>query len=215
MLKAERLAAAILAAVLAIISGVLVAPLAQANAVPQAGYVKAEKLKHYNTDKCLNNHYMHVAEWSYCLNSKVYGEGDSGYWYWDEDTKTLTFDNFVLKRSDFTESYGGGTFIEPVFDRSKVGMNSLTVKFRGTNEIYHQSKGHVDAITLMFTMKSDGVGGAQTNPTVKLIGESADSSLTIDSDITNSEPGYSQPLSSWGAPLTIGGAGTIKSTSGI
>lgn len=210
MLKAERLVAAILAAVLTIISGVLVAPLAQANAVPQAGYVKAEKLKHYESSNCPNNHYMHVAEWSYCLNGKVYGEGDSGYWYWDDDTKTLTFDNFVLKRSDFTQSYGGGTFIEPVFDRSTVGMNELTVKFRGTNEIYHQSNGHVDALTLMFTMKSGGVQSKQTNPTVKLIGESADSSLTIDSDITNSKPGYSQPLSSWGAPLTIGGAGTIN-----
>lgn len=210
MLKAERLVAAMLAAALTIISGVLIAPLAQANAAPQAGYVKAEKLKHYDAENCPNNHYMHVAEWSYCLNSKVYGEGDSGYWYWDEDTKTLTFDNFVLKRSDFTQSYGAGTFIEPVFDRSTVGMNELTVKFRGKNEIYHQSKDERDALTIMFTMKSDGAAGAQAKPTVNLIGESADSSLTIDTDITHSRPNYSESLSSWGAPLTIGGAGTIN-----
>lgn len=64
-------------------------------------------------------------------------------------------------------------------------MNELTVKYRGKNVIEQQSRGHSDAIALMFTMKSGGVDSKQDNPKVTLIGESADASLTITTDISD------------------------------
>lgn len=195
-------------AIMTMLTGFAVAP--SALATPEVNYTDAPQLKHSDWNTCPNKHYMHVAEWTYCLNGNVKGAGDSGEWRWNDDEKTLTFDNFVLKRQNFTGSYGAGTFVEVVFDRSTVGMNELTVKYRGKNVIEQQSRGHSDAIALMFTMKSGGVDSKQDNPKVNLIGESADASLTITTDISDPDPNLSTTLESWGAPLTIGGQGTVN-----
>ena len=210
MQRIVRFALSVLTVVAAVVAGFATVPSAQA--APEDSYADAPQLSHSSWDTCPNLHYMHVAEWTYCLNGNVKGKGDSGSWYWNDAEKTLTFDNFVLERKDFTGSYGAGTFVELVFDRSTVGVDELTVKFRGNNVIDQQSKGHSDALALMFTMKSGGVNSKQDglNPKVNLIGESADATLTINTDISNSDPNYSTAIESWGAPLTIGGQGTIN-----
>lgn len=214
MKKTARIVVSALAAAFVLLTGVLLSPAAQAEPAPPAGYAKATQHEHSYYNKCPNKHYIHIAEWTYCLNSKIYGEGDSGYWYWDDDTKTLTFDNFVLKRANFTGSFGSGTFVEPVFDRSTIGVNELTIKFKGNNIIDQQSKGHSDALALALTMNS-GTGGNQTAPMVKLIVESPEDSLTINTDITNSNPNNSRAIRAYGASLTIGGKGTINLNPGF
>lgn len=205
-----RVALSTLTVVAAVVAGFATVPSAQA--APEDNYVDAPQLSHSEWDTCPNLHYIHVAEWTYCLDGNVKGKGDSGSWYWNDAEKTLTFDNFVLERKDFTGSYGAGTFVEVVFDRSKVGVEQLNVKFRGNNVIDQQSKGHSDAIALMFTMKSGGVNSKQDglNPKVNLIGESADVTLTVNTDMSTDDPNYSTAVESWGAPLTIGGQGTIN-----
>lgn len=209
MQRIVRIVLSALATVAAVVAGFVAVPNAQA--APEDNYVDAPQLEHFDWDTCPNLHYIHIAEWTYCLDGNVKGKGDSGAWYWNDAEKTLTFDNFVLERKDFTESYGAGTFVEVVFDRSKVGVEELNVKFRGNNVIDQQSKGHRDAIALMFTMKS-GVGSKQDslNPEVNLIGESADATLTIRTDMSSDHPNFSTAIESWGAPLTIGGQGTIN-----
>ncbi|WP_071415939.1 Rib/alpha-like domain-containing protein [Alloscardovia sp. HMSC034E08] len=91
-------------------------------------------------------------------------------------------------------------------------MEELNVKFRGNNVIDQQSKGHSDAIALMFTMKSGGVNSKQDglNPKVNLIGESADATLTVNTDMSTNTPNYSTAVESHGGALTIGGQGTIN-----
>lgn len=210
MQRIVRVALSTLAVAAAVVAGFATVPSAQA--APEDSYADAPQLKHMDWDTCPNLHYIHIAEWTYCLDGNVKGKGDSGSWYWNDAEKTLTFDNFVLERKDFTGSYGAGTFVEVVFDRSKVGVEELNVKFRGNNVIDQQSKGHSDALALMFTMKSGGVNSKQDglNPKVNLIGESADATLTINTDISNSDPNYSTAVESWGGALTIGGQGTIN-----
>lgn len=210
MQRIVRVGLSTLTVAAAVVAGFATVPSAQA--APEDSYADAPQLKHMDWDTCPNLHYIHVAEWTYCLNGNVKGKGDSGSWYWNDAEKTLTFDNFVLERKDFTGSYGAGTFVEVVFDRSKVGVEELNVKFRGNNVIDQQSKGHSDALALTFTMKSGGVNSKQDglNPKVNLIGESADATLTINTDISNSDPNYSTAIESWGGALTIGGQGTIN-----
>lgn len=210
MQRIVRVALSTLTVAAAVVAGFATVPSAQA--APEDSYADAPQLKHMDWDTCPNLHYIHVAEWTYCLDGNVKGKGDSGSWYWNDAEKTLTFDNFVLERKDFTGSYGAGTFVEVVFDRSKVGVEELNVKFRGNNVIDQQSKGHSDALALTFTMKSGGVNSKQDglNPKVNLIGESADATLTINTDISNSDPNYSTAVESWGGALTIGGQGTIN-----
>ncbi|WP_122820056.1 YPDG domain-containing protein [Varibaculum vaginae] len=214
MKKTAHLAISALAAAFVILTGVLLSPVAQAEPAPPQGYTKAAQHEHGYYSECPNSQYMHVAEWTYCLNSKIYGEGDSGYWYWDNDTNTLTFDNFVLKRANFTGSYGAGTFIEPVFNRPKSSVTELTIKFKGKNVIDQQSKGHSDALTLAPTFYGEGSGN-QTTPMVNIIGESPEDSLTINSDITNSDPNNSRAIKAFGASMTIGGKGTINLNPGF
>lgn len=210
MQRIVRVALSTLTVAAAVVAGFATVPSAQA--APEDSYADAPQLRHMDWDTCPNLHYIHVAEWTYCLDGNVKGKGDSGSWYWNDAEKTLTFDNFVLERKDFTGSYGAGTFVEVVFDRSKVGVEELNVKFRGNNVIDQQSKGHSDALALTFTMKSGGVNSKQDglNPKVNLIGESADATLTINTDISNSDPNYSTAIESWGGALTIGGQGTIN-----
>lgn len=209
MKKTARIAISALAAAFVLLTGVLLSPAAQAEPAPPQGYTKAAQHEHGYYSKCPNSQYMHVAEWTYCLNSKIYGEGDSGYWYWDNDTNTLTFDNFVLKRANFTGSYGDGTFIEPVFNRPKSSVTELTIKVKGKNVIDQQSKGHSDALTLAPTFYGEGSGN-QTTPMVNIIVESPEDSLTINTDVTNSEPNNSRAIRPYKASLTIGGKGTIN-----
>lgn len=141
----------------------------------------------------------------YCLTGNIKGQGQKGWWYWDDQNKVFTFDNFELVDTNLvSHSTAGLIFIK--FDVKNPGTDKVTVKFKGKNLIKHREGSQ--------SKLSDGLAlglEAEDPLTFNLEGETPDSTLTLDAGVADSKnPNSITGLRCFASQLNIGGKGTIN-----
>uniref|UniRef100_UPI0025904C5A hypothetical protein n=1 Tax=uncultured Varibaculum sp. TaxID=413896 RepID=UPI0025904C5A len=202
MKKTARIAISALAAAFVLLTGVLLSPAAQAD--PPSGYEDATDVKAVNDSACGEKPHVYMGNSHYCLTGNIKGKGKEGWWYWDNDNKVFTFDNFKLEETNFkSHSTAGLIFIK--FDVKNPGTDKVTVKFKGNNLISHIEGGESNL--------DDGLALALEagDPlTFNLEGETPDSTLTLNAGVADSkEPNTITGLRCFASQLNIGGKGTI------
>lgn len=141
----------------------------------------------------------------YCLKGNIKGQGQRGWWYWDDQNKVFTFDNFELVDTNLvSHSTAGLIFIK--FDVKNPGTDKVTVKFKGNNLIKHREGSQSNL--------NDGLAlglEAETPLTFNLEGETPDSTLTLDAGVADSKkPNSITGLRCLASQLNIGGEGTLN-----
>lgn len=135
MKKTARIAISALAAAFVLLTGVLLSPAAQAD--PPSGYEDATDVKAVNDSACGENPHVYMGNSHYCLKGNIKGQGQRGWWYWDDQNKVFTFDNFELVDTNLlSHSTAGLIFIK--FDVKNPGTDKVTIKFKGNNLIKHR-----------------------------------------------------------------------------
>ena len=203
MKKTARIAISALAASFVLLTGVLLSPAAQAD--PPSGYEDATDVKAVNDSACGENPHVYMGNSHYCLKGNIKGQGQKGWWYWDDQNKVFTFDNFELVDTNLvSHSTAGLIFIK--FDVKNPGTDKVTVKFKGNNLIKHREGSQSNL--------NDGLAlglEAETPLTFNLEGETPDSTLTLDAGVADSKkPNSITGLRCLSSQLNIGGEGTIN-----
>lgn len=203
MKKTARIAISALAAAFVILTGVLLSPAAQAD--PPPGYEDATDVKAVNDSACGENPHVYMGNSHYCLKGNIKGQGQRGWWYWDDQNKVFTFDNFELVDTNLlSHSTAGLIFIK--FDVKNPGTDKVTVKFKGNNLIKHREGSQSNL--------NDGLAlglEAETPLTFNLEGETPDSTLTLDAGVADSKkPNSITGLRCLASQLNIGGEGTLN-----
>lgn len=203
MKKTARIAISALAAAFVLLTGVLLSPAAQAD--PPSGYEDATDVKAVNDSACGENPHVYMGNSHYCLKGNLKGQGQKGWWYWDDQNKVFTFDNFELVDTNLvSHSTAGLIFIK--FDVKNPGTDKVTVKFKGNNLIKHREGSQSNL--------NDGLAlglEAETPLTFNLEGETPDSTLTLDAGLADSKkPNSITGLRCLSSQLNIGGEGTIN-----
>ena len=136
MKKTARIVISALAAAFVLLTGVLLSPVAQADP-PPSGYEDATDVKAVNDSACGENPHVYMGNSHYCLKGNIKGQGQRGWWYWDDQNKVFTFDNFELVDTNLlSHSTAGLIFIK--FDVKNPGTDKVTIKFKGNNLIKHR-----------------------------------------------------------------------------
>lgn len=203
MKKTARIAISALAAAFVILTGVLLSPAAQAD--PPSGYEDATDVKAVNDSACGENPHVYMGNSHYCLKGNIKGQGQRGWWYWDDQNKVFTFDNFELVDTNLlSHSTAGLIFIK--FDVKNPGTDKVTIKFKGNNLIKHREGSQSNL--------NDGLAlglEAETPLTFNLEGETPDSTLTLDAGVADSKkPNSITGLRCLASQLNIGGEGTLN-----
>lgn len=203
MKKTARIAISALAAAFVLLTGVLLSPAAQAD--PPSGYEDATDVKAVNDSACGENPHVYMGNSHYCLKGNIKGQGQRGWWYWDDQNKVFTFDNFELVDTNLvSHSTAGLIFIK--FDVKNPGTDKVTVKFKGNNLIKHREGSQSNL--------NDGLAlglEAETPLTFNLEGETPDSTLTLDAGVADSKkPNTITGLRCLASQLNIGGEGTLN-----
>lgn len=203
MKKTARIAISALAAAFVLLTGVLLSPAAQAD--PPSGYEDATDVKAVNDSACGENPHVYMGNSHYCLKGNIKGQGQRGWWYWDDQNKVFTFDNFELVDTNLlSHSTAGLIFIK--FDVKNPGTDKVTIKFKGNNLIKHREGSQSNL--------NDGLAlglEAETPLTFNLEGETPDSTLTLDAGVADSKkPNSITGLRCLASQLNIGGEGTLN-----
>ena len=203
MKKTARIAISALTAAFVLLTGVLLSPAAQAD--PPSGYEDATDVKAVNDSACGENPHVYMGNSHYCLKGNIKGQGQRGWWYWDDQNKVFTFDNFELVDTNLlSHSTAGLIFIK--FDVKNPGTDKVTIKFKGNNLIKHREGSQSNL--------NDGLAlglEAETPLTFNLEGETPDSTLTLDAGVADSKkPNSITGLRCLASQLNIGGEGTLN-----
>lgn len=148
---------------------------------------------------------MYMGNSHYYLTDNIKGQGQRGWWYWDNENKVFTFDNFELVDTNLISPSSSG-LVGIRFDVKNPGTDKVTVKFKGKNLIKHREGSQ--------SKLSDGLAlglEAEDPLTFNLEGETPDSTLTLDAGVIDSKNAKMIiGLRCLSSQLNIGGKGTIN-----